>query len=106
MSERGTQAQSIVIIAVILGAAGLAFGIISTVTLLTIQVEECPPGQDGQDCILDSNMYLCSSEDELLAAITDIGTDDGYIWIMQDITLSAMIDLNSGGGFNHSRDKY
>jgi hypothetical protein len=98
MSERGTKVQGIVLLSVILGAAGLTFGIVSTVTLLTIQEEECPPGDDGQDCVLDNSMYLCSSEAELLAAITAIGTGDGYIWIMQDITLSAMVDLNSGGG--------
>ena len=98
MSERFTKAKSIVLLSIILGAAGLSFGSISTVTLLTLPEEECSPGDEGQECISDNAMYLCSSEADLLAAINDIGTGDGYIWIMQDITLSAMVGLNSGGG--------
>ncbi len=82
------------IIALIIGAAGLGLGAFIMIT----GGPQGPAGQDGIDG-KDAPGYYCVSAEEVQQALDTIGTGNGIITIMNDITLNDTIDIIGGGNY-------
>lgn len=107
MAQRST---GVVIIALILGVAGLGLGTYSSFLKEPIPG---PPGADGDDGVdgtdgidgingtdgEDAPGYFCISESEINDALTAIGTGAGRIIITENITLTATITVDQGGTY-------
>ena len=92
----------VAVLALIIGAAGMIFGVVAVSTSLSqttevIEGEDGADGEDGEDLTRYGTVYYCSSGSEVQDAIDSIGTGDGTIIIVQDIILSATIDIDQGG---------
>ena len=81
---------SITILALILGAAGLVFGIYG--------IFFSPAGAPGSDGA-DAPGYYCTTAAEVQEAIDTIDSGVGTIYITEDITLSSQIDVDQGGDY-------
>jgi hypothetical protein len=95
-----------IILALIVGASGLGLGAFTIISVQTgaLNGDDGVPGTDGTPGVngtdgQDAPGYYCSSGSELQAAIDTIGSGTGRIFITDDITLSATIDVDGGGSY-------
>jgi len=99
MSE--IKGRGILVIALLLAVGGIGLGGYSTIQVVTGGLQG-PPGADGVDGTdgQDAPGYYCSTGSELQNAIDTIGSGTGRIFITDDITLNATIDVDGGGNYN------
>ncbi|UCD01930.1 MAG: hypothetical protein JSV23_02610, partial [Promethearchaeota archaeon] len=95
------------VIALIIGAAGLGLGAYTFVQDMITEGVQGPPGEDGIDGIdgingtdgSDAPGYYCASSLEVQQALDSIGNGQGKIIITSDITLNGEININGGGTY-------
>ena len=119
MSGRKSQSSALVVVALIMGAAGLGLGMVSILTPSTgvpgmdgtngidgtngtngIDGTDGTNGTDGKDGTFNStteNYYFCSNQTELENAITSIGSGAGTIVITKSIKLTSYIGIDTNG---------
>ncbi len=108
---------ALIIAALVVGTAGLGVGVFSVIQYEQVEGPQGPPGIDGINGIdgIDGvngtdgvdgkngtdipNTYFCSTQQELENALISIGTENGQIFITDDISLSSSIEIGGGGSY-------
>ena len=99
-----------IVIAIIIGTAGLGLGTYTIVQDMITEGAQGPPGEDGTDGIdgidgingtdgNDAPGYYCASALEVQQALDSIGNGQGKITITNDITLNGEINIIGGGTY-------
>jgi len=98
-NETEQKISAITIVAVLMGAGGLAMGGLSMIIPTPGPAgTNGTLGQDGTDG-QDAPGYYCNTYAQVQSAIDTIGTSSGVIIITESITLTATLDVDQGGSY-------